>query len=362
MGIIRLLLALSVVAIHTSPILGYRLIDPVMAVEGFFIISGFYMSLILNEKYNKPGSYKLFITNRLLRIFPAYWVVLFLTLLLSFLVDGMFADSYRLINKDVVGVFSWLMVGFSNMFIVGIDFFNFLQIDPTTKFFTFTDDFSSVDISLRPDLLMVIPPAWSLSIELFFYFLAPLIVRRKLSTIVTIMLSMLTLRFMIFSFGYANDPWSHRVFPFELALFLLGCVSYHIYKKLNTPKPWHHLLTGIVVVIILFYGILPKSLTTPLLFYLILMIAIPFSFNASKSLRFDRVIGELSYPVYISHIMFLMLFDHFIPDKNIYWGPLVAFASILFSLLLMKYVIDPIEIYRQGRIKNLKQIGEKASI
>ena len=48
------------------PIRGY------VSVQVFYIISGFYMALILNTKYVGPGSYRVFIANRLLRIFPAY--------------------------------------------------------------------------------------------------------------------------------------------------------------------------------------------------------------------------------------------------------------------------------------------------
>lgn len=42
------------------------------------------MALILNEKYKGPGSYYLFITNRFLRLLPAYWVVLALTVLMIY--------------------------------------------------------------------------------------------------------------------------------------------------------------------------------------------------------------------------------------------------------------------------------------
>ena len=51
MGIIRFLLALAVVAFHSQRILGLRLMGGNEAVEIFFIISGFYMSLILRGKY-----------------------------------------------------------------------------------------------------------------------------------------------------------------------------------------------------------------------------------------------------------------------------------------------------------------------
>ncbi|MCX6311853.1 MAG: acyltransferase, partial [Bacteroidetes bacterium] len=75
MGSIRTLLALSVVVFHSYFIFGERLIGGLVAVQAFYLISGFYMAMILNEKYKAgKGSYKLFITNRFLRIYPAYWV------------------------------------------------------------------------------------------------------------------------------------------------------------------------------------------------------------------------------------------------------------------------------------------------
>src|ERR1700747_2964117 len=84
MGIIRFLLAISVVIHHCGPLFGiYHLIGGQIAVQSFFIISGFYMSLILNEKYvGINNSYRLFITNRFFRLFPIYWTVLLATVLI----------------------------------------------------------------------------------------------------------------------------------------------------------------------------------------------------------------------------------------------------------------------------------------
>lgn len=50
------------------------------------------MSIILNKKYIGQGSYKLFITNRLLRLFPSYFTVVILTIIAS-------ALSYIIFNK-----------------------------------------------------------------------------------------------------------------------------------------------------------------------------------------------------------------------------------------------------------------------
>lgn len=71
MGSLRFLLAIAVVIDHSGPIFGVESVGGSTAVQAFYIISGFYMSLILSEKYvGANGGYSLFFTNRLLRLFP----------------------------------------------------------------------------------------------------------------------------------------------------------------------------------------------------------------------------------------------------------------------------------------------------
>ena len=50
-GKLRLILAMSVVIVHTSPLFGLTLVGGRGAVECFFVISGFYMSLVMRTKY-----------------------------------------------------------------------------------------------------------------------------------------------------------------------------------------------------------------------------------------------------------------------------------------------------------------------
>ena len=79
MGIIRFILASSVIALHCNSLLGLRLVGGDIAVQAFYIISGFYMALVLDGKYNATNwnGYKLFIGNRLLKLYPIYWLTLF---------------------------------------------------------------------------------------------------------------------------------------------------------------------------------------------------------------------------------------------------------------------------------------------
>ena len=85
MGIFRSLLAIAVVIYHSGGICGYDITGGIVSVQSFYIISGFYMSFILSEKY-MVGNNKLFLffTNRLFRLMPVYYFFLLIKILISF--------------------------------------------------------------------------------------------------------------------------------------------------------------------------------------------------------------------------------------------------------------------------------------
>jgi len=130
MGLIRLLLAFTVVIAHSNPIFGNKIVGGITSVHAFFIISGFYMALILNEKYVTKDSYKLFITNRLLRLYPVYWVMFVITIIVGLL-------AYRYSNHHPIllrpyledpgslSIFSWICLGISNLTLIGQDWMMF---------------------------------------------------------------------------------------------------------------------------------------------------------------------------------------------------------------------------------------------
>jgi peptidoglycan/LPS O-acetylase OafA/YrhL len=133
MGTIRLLLALSVVIAHAVPLFGLTLVGGKLAVQSFFVISGFYMSLILSEKYPSgvAGTW-LFYGNRFLRIYPLYWIALLLSVAAFACVWAIssvapnFADSFAKLDiiRQAVPKFSldqiifWLI---SNVSLLGMD-------------------------------------------------------------------------------------------------------------------------------------------------------------------------------------------------------------------------------------------------
>ncbi|MFZ9847896.1 MAG: acyltransferase family protein [Flavobacteriales bacterium] len=169
MGLIRFILAIGVVFSHAGMAFGFTSLGGSVAVQAFFIISGFYIALILNEKYiEQNNSYQLFISNRFLRIYPIYWVVLILTLLSAFLFSMLGSQqyfiTYSMFQKygDGMTIGSWLMMIFSNIFVFFQDTFMFLGFDTTDGSLFFTANFKLSSPKLHHFLF--IAQAWSIAL------------------------------------------------------------------------------------------------------------------------------------------------------------------------------------------------------
>src|SRR5437879_4725695 len=131
MGTLRLFLAFSVLAWHLRP-LGYlRLtaLDGGIAVISFFIISGFYMSMVISQKYRHlPNGRRRFFLNRFLRIFPLYFVAMVLQQLV-FSIDGVKTVFTSTLDYTVS---THLTLIFMNLFKLGQDYWQtFVEVFST---------------------------------------------------------------------------------------------------------------------------------------------------------------------------------------------------------------------------------------
>jgi len=363
MGIIRLLLALSVLSTHANSIFGCHFVGGQMAVQSFYIISGFYMALILKEKYvGKNGSFKLFISNRFLRLYPIYLTILGLTALACIAVaiqtKGQSFPKFEQFSQINYNPLSFIYLIFANIIIFGQDLVLFLGISPQDGHLFFTSDFTTTNPHLYA--FMLVPQAWSLGIELTFYLLAPFILRKSLKFQSAIILLSLALRFYLYNvLDLKNDPWTYRFFPTELLFFMLGSLAYHLKTKLSGTKIKSYSAAILLVYIIMFTVIyayipvveinyIPFSLKD-IAYYISIMVSIPILFLCYKNNKIDNQIGELSYPVYISHKLIIMIFAGlpFIALRN---GVSIAVFTIIASILLIKFISKPIEKVRQSRL------------
>lgn len=355
MGLLRFLLALSVIINHSYPLFGYRLVGGGLAVSSFFMISGFYMALILNEKYvGTKKAYKLFISNRFLRIYPLYWVMLTLFFLFSLLKFLIFPNQVSYYHEFFVGINSM---------------FNFIL-----------NIIQNITLLISPDYLfpdygrghLIIYIAYTLQAELLFYLIAPFIAKKSM-----IFLFLLAIPFSLITFAGFNKyiPFPHYnvaliyLFLMTFIFFLFGIMSYKLYHKLQPTqflkKNAHRFfslflllflaLGGIIVYRVLEFNVLDDL--TYLLFYLVIILGIPFAFGYSKKNTFDRTLGELSYPMYLSHLLIVKLFQAspLVHMNHNLLTLIIIVCTVIFSLLLMRFVEEPIEQFRQKRYRVFKK-------
>ncbi len=372
MGTIRTLLALCVAVFHSYTIGGLHFTGGRVAVQCFYIISGFYMALILNEKYIvEKYSYKAFIKSRFLRIYPAYLFVLLVSFAVSLIAlyvwDKPFYLGHYISYWDKMSLFTKFYFVFENIFLMGQEFLFFLKLNFEDGTLSFTHD----TFMEKPQLILIgftfVPPAWTLSIEFTFYLLAPFIVRRKWQWQALLLLGSLGLRaFLIHVMNWKYDPWTYRFFPNELAFFIAGILLYRLYTVTDKIKNAGKIGLGafiLIIVSILFYDKVDYDYDKKAwYFYVLFAAALPFIFSFTKNSRVDRAIGELSFPIYLVHhlIMFLLRQYFWKHTEQMEWfGISVVACTIPVSILLYYFIIRPFDSIRLKSFNNLNFLKVK---
>ena len=355
MGILRTILAIAVVVYHSYKIFGLRLCGGQVAVQSFYMISGFYMALVLNEKYTGKGFYRTFITSRFYRIFPVYWTVLLLALVVS--VAGWYAFgkpfylSRYLSNKDCLSWTTILWFGLENIIVIGQDILYFLKLDELCQPSLVYNPLSFKHTGYQ---YLFVPQAWSISIECLFYLLAPFLVTKRLRWQLLIVLLSLGLRYFCATRLYLSfDPWTYRFFPFELAFFMAGSLAYRFYKKLETKPPspltGYGFLLVLVGLIIAYDQIAVRDIWKNYSFYLLFLSGLPFIFHSFKNYKADRYIGELSFSIYIiHHLVVLLLRKQFFGNPYLldYYGYVVIGITLVLAVVMQRWLVEPLDRYR----------------
>jgi len=348
MGVIRLLLALAVVSGHSGTFFGVALIPAPLAVQAFYIISGFYISLVLGRKYslNRSGIFHFYI-NRYLRLAPGYWTVLIISIILATIVNrtiylpwGEFLNSIRSLS----GISSFWVI-FTNLTMLGQDTMMFLNHQLGSDQLAWTANFQATEFPAYK--LLLIPQGWSLGIELWFYILAPFLIPRNTFFIIFLCLLTFLLRIYLANTGFNDDPWTYRFFPSELGLFLVGISLnrfYFLFRESFSQKIGKGLFFGIILLIVLFEMGTIDPVVKNWIFLVIFAASLPLIFHWSRNIHVDRMIGELSYPVYTCHLLFSPFFGRF----HFFAGPLTAICSLIFSYCIYRFIDQPVDRFRES--------------
>jgi peptidoglycan/LPS O-acetylase OafA/YrhL len=356
MGSLRLLLALCVVEAHVvkfEPKSGWFLYGGT-AVQAFFILSGFYMALVLNGHYRDRPKLD-FWASRYLRLYPAYFIFALAELAFQF------EDKLRFLIEKAPWD-TWLFFALSNLTLFGKDLALFLEA-PWSQggHLQFTALFYRAE---NPPLyeFIVVPPSWTISMELAFYLIAPFFLR-DLKKTACLFLAALALRFSLAQAGYYADPWNYRFLPSELALFGIGALAYFAYREVDwNARPDLYRKIGLAGgALLLFLAILPRPYLPPAFvkaveydvpaigienipFLLLTVLIAPFLFFTSRRSRFDREMGDWSYIFYIGHFFVIVaLKDHL---HGLWLRAAVVGALALLSAVMVRALEHPVSHLR----------------
>ena len=302
------------------------------------------LTLVLNTRDEYRDTAKFYL-SRYLRLWPAYIVVAVLSL-------ALIRPERWFQGLAALDIPALLFVVVSNATILFQDLFLFLGIGHGALFLTanFADE-------PGPQLngLLLVPQAWSLGVELTFYVIAPFVCRspRRLALLLA---AGLMVRVGLGIWSPARDPWSYRFSPAEMTFFAFGGLGYFAAIQLDKYVPLRALrLAGAICLVCLVIVIVapPAVAFSNRLFtrngavLLFIVASCPLLFALSRGSRFDSLIGELSYPMYLSHLLVYLAMEAYAPYALTDNGLSYVAATIAVSAALLWLVVMPVDRYRR---------------
>lgn len=311
LGTLRLLLAIAVALSHAG--LHLRGINPgVVAVIGFYLISGYVMAGLIRRHYAQPQAASAFYLDRAIRLLPQY---LFYTLL----------------------TLAWHRYSQTNTYFLSrtpgpVDLFNNLTVVPL-NYYMFNGS----------DRYTLIPPAWSLGAEAQFYLLAPFVLLWSKRLLAVGLLGLCA--YVAALAGLINSDWfGYRLLPGVLLFFLLGAYLQHLHQQQSQRA---RALTALVATLAaLAMGLLhlngtlrqPYNLET-LLGLMLGIVLLQLLATRARS-RWDDLAGDLSYGVFLNHFFIIWV----VYPQSIGAGQLPGFMALCITLswFTQRYIERPL--------------------
>ena len=346
LGPLRFLLASFVVMFHLTglvPNIGQ------LSVNFFYVISGYLITLILNEVY-KDNS-RAFLINRYLRLYPTYYFFALISLLLSILpISGTTSSTFHLSWVSKQGVMDWL----GNLFIFPWAFVTDYAVVSIPHFF------ASESFRFR-----LIPSTWSIAVEITCYFILWAFTARRVSLSILTFLIAVIIHFLI---HYSSLTPEYAYAPFYAALlpFSMGATGYFFSSMLERKDSFTTLKQGkkyliLILVIISFlinWYISTKSINlySSAPYYinnLIAMLSVMIMHNLDLdgiAKKFSKTLGDLSYPLFLcqypaGYIGWLIIGK---PQDIRGWEVFISgyFVAVLISFVSIKIIDKNIALLR----------------
>ena len=307
-----------------------------VGVDIFFVISGYLItSIILQDNNFKFTS---FYFKRLKRIYPLIlFIIIFSLILANFILSPIHYE--RLINSSQYTAF-----GLSNLF------------------FFYESGYFDQEKLFKPLL-----HTWSLSVELQFYLIWPVIIYFINKFFYKKLLIIILLLFIIslsLSFLYSNRTDAFFYFTgFRIYEFCIGTIAYLILNKKKIKPNTSLFYFGLVLIFISsiyfnensnFPGAI--ALVPCIGAFLIIIFKLPKSNNLNIfENKFINLTGNISYTIYIVHWPILIFYTyHFMRFPDNLEKISLIFIIFLFSIFLNKYYETPL---RYGKVKSKFQLS-----
>jgi peptidoglycan/LPS O-acetylase OafA/YrhL len=291
MGAVRLFLALAVASDHWRNFvlipLGIDLEDYFKAgfnagyaVLFFYVVSGFLITYTLTRNYTSDlAGARDFYRRRFIRIFSLYWPIVLLALLLM---PGAWADF---VTKEF-----WDRL--TSIFLVGMDW---------------RMAFASYPDAHREAAVPGLWQAWTLGAELTFYLAAPLLLRSWKMALALLLVSFAT-RFALVATQPSNYNWIYYFPGSTFGFFLLGhfaCLAASRWPI--SANRWIGLILLAGSFAAMTWGGSYAVFDGRRLWLSVLLFAasLPGLFAATRDIRWLNLAGDLSYPIYLTHVLVL---------------------------------------------------------
>jgi peptidoglycan/LPS O-acetylase OafA/YrhL len=306
-AIIMVMIAHFFQGAEASIISDYPLFGPVFlkiayiglsGVDLFFILSGFLITGILIETKNSRNYFRVFYIRRFLRIFPLYYLVLFISF---FIFIKIYPDpSFREVERNQIFLWSYL----SNLA-------------------------STVNnIDWNAGKYIAFGHFWSLCVEEHFYMIWPAIVFIfSLQNLKKIIITIFIISFFSFIYSSITDhsfwlfKWS--TIKYSGALVAGGFISI-IYKDGDVFQKTINIAKRIfptLIILLLLFSLIPRRFGLSELFFLyswvpylfLLILALAEHKQTFKLLnnKFFAGFGKISYGLYIYHGLFIPVFNNY---------------------------------------------------
>lgn len=306
-------------------------------VDIFFVLSGFIITYTNFKFIGKSEHFVPFARRRAVRIYPTYWIIISLFLLLQVILPSFYRSHFSFDIKNIITTYL-----------------------------------------LLPDHIMVNGVSWTLTYEIYFYFLFALsffIPWKKLSFYLAMLYAgiIISLYTVGYNFESSNTWLNLATYPMNVEFFM-GVLAAVLVPKISAKAAIPLLFSGSILFLIsailfdLNYHLLPNAFDRVILFgipsFLIITGIVKYELaNKIKVPGIFLLLGEASYSLYLVHLPVVVAAFKILSGLNvnnnlfihgiiILMVCIVCYASILFYKFVEKPIIAGLNSLRRIKVTN----------